>query len=175
MNSVGDESVRRELLARLQNVGAGMSGGRSYTGGRGPSEKSKTHAGKNPYIQFLKSLGRRPNPGEYDEYLISKGLVRAVPKVSSGKSRGRPKKVVAVRERLIKGKVYGHQRQKKAIKMYNCTPPRINNPKTGRCLKPTSRRGMQVGNPLKMLNPKTGRYILRTGKIGRMLGGTVYE
>lgn len=46
-------------------------------GGKGPSEKSKAHASQNPYIQFLKEIKRKPQPGEYDEYLISKGLTRA--------------------------------------------------------------------------------------------------
>ena len=172
MNSVGDEAIRRELLARLHNAGAGMSGGRRYTGGmsggKGPSEKSKAHAGKNPYIQFLKEIRRKPLQGEYDNYLASKGLLRTAPKVRSGKPKGRPKKVKIA-------PVITPATIKKIIKMYNCNPPNINNPKTGRCLKPTSRLGRQVGNPLKILNPNTGRYVLRRGKIGKLLGGTVYE
>ena len=102
------------------------------------------------------------------------------------RSRGRPKKeIINEIEAVIKKKgrpkkvniapVITPATIKKIIKMYNCNPPNINNPKTGRCLKPTSRLGRQVGNPLKILNPNTGRYVLRRGKIGKLLGGTVYE
>lgn len=52
-------------------------------GGKGASQKSKDAAANNQYLQLVKSLGRKPAPEEYDEYLTSKGLVR---------SRAKPKK-----------------------------------------------------------------------------------
>jgi hypothetical protein len=169
MNSVGDEAVRRELLARLQTVGAGMSGGRRYVGGGVDDyggKGTKEGAAKNPYLTYKNVSRSGLFNGSYDEYLASLSLIRK-PKVKSGRPRGRPKKSVTP--------VMTPAEVKKAIKMYRCTPPRINNPQTGRCLKPTSKLGRQVVNTRKILNPKTGRYVLRSGKIGKLLGGTVYE
>ena len=163
MNSVGDEAIRRELLARLHSVGAGMSGGRSYTGGKGPSERSKAHAGRNPYIQFLKEIRRKPQVGEYDDYLRSKGLARAAPKVRSGRPRGR----------VSSGPVYGPPE----FKWYDCRKNEINDPRTGRCVRKSSTLGRNIENTKKIYNQKTNRYVLESGKVGKKIlsGGTVYE
>jgi hypothetical protein len=159
MNSVGDEAVRRELLARLQSVGSGMSGGRSYTGGKGPSERSKAHAGRNPYIQFLKEIRRKPIAGEYDDYLRSKGLARAVPKVKAGIPTSGP--------------VY----RSPDFKWYDCSKNEINDPRTGRCISKSSKLGRNIRNTKKIYNQKTNRYVLISGKVGKKIlaGGTVYE
>lgn len=167
MNSVGDEAIRRELLARLHSVGAGMSGGRRYTGGmsggKGPSEKSKAHASQNPYIQFLKEIKRKPHAGEYDDYLTSKGLVRAATKVRTGKPKGRPRKQ----------QVYGPA----VFKYDKCKRGEINDPQTGRCINKNSSLARQIRDPNKIYNKKTNRYVSYSGKVGKKIlaGGSVYE
>jgi hypothetical protein len=158
MNSVGDESVRRELLMRLNSMsGSGMSGG------RGPSEKSKAHAATNPYIQFLKEIKRKPQAGEYDQYLAFNGLRRAVPKVPSGRAKGRPKKAV----------MFGPA----PFKYDKCKRGEINNPQTGRCINKKSKLALQIRNPKKIYNQATNRYVLYSGKVGKKIlaGGSVYE
>ncbi len=172
MNSVGDEAVRRELLARLQTVGAGMSGGRRYVGGgvsdyggKGPSAASKAAAARNPYLTYKSVVRSGLFNGTYDDYLASQGLARAAPKVRSGKPRGRPKK-------------FGPMTEKQAKKKPKKRP--VFGPETKTQYLSRRRKEHEkskFGPVQKIFNPVTKRYVLLTGKVGKRLlaGGNVYE
>lgn len=67
----------REIKKRLLGGCNDCDNNCLMSGGKGTSIKSKKAALNNPYIQFLKEIKRKPEKGEYDEYLISKGLSRA--------------------------------------------------------------------------------------------------
>jgi hypothetical protein len=173
MNSVGDEAIRRELLARLQTVGAGMSGGRRYVGGgvsdyggKGPSVKSKAAAAKNPYLAYKSVYRSGLFDGTYDDYLAFQGLARAAPKVASGKPKGRPKG--RPNKPIVRPAIF---------KWDKCKRKELNDPQTGKCVSKYSKLGMQINDKNKIYNKATNRYVLYYGKVGKKIlaGGSVYE
>ncbi len=105
---LSNQEIKKRLLG-------GCNDCNNTCGGKGPSEKSKAHAGRNPYIQFLKEIKRKPQAGEYNEYLLSKGLTRTKTKI---------KKVKRLEPEVIKRKV--RRTKNVTIKNYlSCPSERI--------------------------------------------------
>lgn len=164
MNSIGDESTRRELMQRLRDIyGSGISGG----AGTKTGVVSNTW---NMYLTKYKGLKKTDRPETYQQFKASLDIVDPVPEtrlvpyfppmMTQKKTRKRKPRQTMKNKIKPKDRPYGLTKSGLVRKK----PCKYGVPKVTKPME--CNRRVVAG---KIMNPKTGRLVSRTGVIGKRI------